>query len=441
MKEFAMYTDARAMQTAFAQYLPGLAAPHWKIEECFVRHVWQKAFRKHKENSFITVLYELRLAQAKGTRKVRQWLYAKAFLNNQSRSEFNKHLNALHAEPSVGIALSHLAALDMVVWNFPNDPAMPQLAQLIDAARVQKYLPYDVRKIANHSAQNLAVQVLNYRPEKRCTAQYEWVDETTNQSHAIIGKTFADAQGATIYRHMQHLRQRSDDDAAMFSIAQPLQYDPALFTIWQEYVSGESVAQNLTAQNYEQILTQIAQGLAAFHRSALLPEQQISPANHLAECAKKTAKLSAAFPALQSDLSAILQTLQERAPAHAPSQLIHGDFHLGQLKRHANRIALFDFDELASGDPLQDVANFCADFTSQNLSHVTTDLLPGAFLSAYKKAAPEAFCAQRLAWHLGVQFLTRAYRCWWQQKPDLARRVEFYLELAKQNLLRESPIA
>lgn len=54
------------------------------------------------------------------------------------------------------------------------------------------------------------------------------------------------------------------------------------------------------------------------------------------------------------DLADVIRSAAERLPrerADGVNTLVHGDFHLGQLGRHAGRWVLIDVDDLGAGDP------------------------------------------------------------------------------------------
>ena len=84
--------------------------------------------------------------------------------------------------------------------------------------------------------------------------------------------------------------------------------------------------------------------------------------------------------------------------------LIHGDCHPEQFWVAHGQVVLFDFDEFALGDPMEDLAAFVT----------KVSLLSGgpafatAMLAAYSRHAPTRFDGRRLHWHLAVQQLLQA---------------------------------
>ena len=427
MIEFAHLTDAERMKIVFAQYLPGLAHRQTHITNCSILHVWRKTYRKNADQSFLTVLYELSITNVATKQTSQQLLYAKAYQNHRSQMEFRRQVNTRLSAPAFGAALTHIPALDMVVWSFPNDPTLPQLATLLDAEQIKSHLPYDQFPAGLGTPKDitdLKIQVVNYRPELRCTVRYECVGSALRLT--LFGKTFADAQGKAIYARINTLWHEAQHNPAAFRIARPLAYNETTQTIWQEGWPGTPLLNLINQQNYQSLLAAVATGLSCLHNSPLQVANGITPDDHLAELQKKTAKLAQAFPHLRASLAKTLRELESSKPAASPLRLIHGDFHINQLLVSDSGIALFDFDEFALGDPLQDVANFIADLYAHPFEPAFIEAMAAALIQ-YGTAGGE----DRLNWHLRVQFLTRAYRCLWQQKPDLERAVRFYLQLAQ----------
>ena len=426
MNNFAQFTDAQRMKHVFAQYLWASERERWQITECHIRHVWRKTYRKHPDHSFITVLYELQLADRHTGESRRQMLYAKAYQQNRSQRIFQQHVNDRLSAPPVGSAFSHLPALDMVVWAFPNDPAMPQLAALTKPEQAKAYLPLN-------NVVALNIEIINYRPELRCTARYELTCETNgqHQQHILFGKTFATPQAEEVFTRMQAMWNWAATQPTAFRIAQPLSFHSATNMIWQEGLHGTPLVQMLEGANCQPIAYSIAKGLINLHASKIPVSNTLTPDTHLAEASKKAAKLGQAFPHLQATLKMLCTQLVYDRPRNAPLGLIHGDFHVKQLLWCDGNIALFDFDEFALGDPMQDVANFIADLYAHSLDTTLIEALTAVLCEAYRQQSPQAYSPQRLHWHMRVQLLTRAYRCLWQQRPELERAIHFYLQLAQ----------
>ena len=421
MKEFSVFTDANKMKSVFEQYLPGFYRNSANIAELSIPHVWYKTYRKEVSKSFITALYKLKITN--GGQNFEQMLYAKAFLQNRSQSEFRSHINAYLTAPKFGSAFSHIPKFDMVIWSFPNDPALPWLSEIVEPEKVKKHFPLSAEALEKIS--DVKIEVANYRPELRCATKYEIQAEHFSQT--LFAKTFADESGAEIFVRMKMLSEESHAEG--FKIALPLAYNNALHTIWQEGLKGLPIIETINKFNAQSIIEKIGSGLAALHRSKISCPNKITIEDHLVELRKKTDKLIREFPSLQPQLETALRDLERDQPTQNSLQIIHGDFHINQLMLSDERIVLFDFDEFAMGDPLQDIANFIADLYAQNFDNAFITAISSAFIKAYQKQINWHISPHRLDWHLRVQLLTRAYRSYWQRKPDVENSIRFYLDL------------
>jgi hypothetical protein len=71
------------------------------------------------------------------------------------------------------------------------------------------------------------------------------------------------------------------------------------------------------------------------------------------------ARLARALARLRGPKADVIRKAAEGLGAPAPGRpftLVHGDFHLGQLGRHAGALVLIDVDDLGVGDPAADLA-------------------------------------------------------------------------------------
>ncbi|MDX2032217.1 MAG: phosphotransferase [Blastocatellia bacterium] len=432
MKEFAAFTDAEQMRAIFQDNLPGCARGPFKIVGCKVMHTSLKTFLKEqsRRKSHLSALYRLELVDAANGRKLEQLLYAKTYLDHRSRAEFLRNLNARHSETKFHVSLAHLPELDTVVWCFPNDPALPLLADAVNPDLAIRHLPYELLPEAwnaQEKIRDLRVEIVNYRPEIRCLAKYHLTSAVTGESAPLFGKTYGDGLGEAIHQRMVALREGAGEERPeAFRIARPLGYKPSTRTVWMEALTGASLIERVLGGREAGLMHRTAAGLVAFQQASLTIANRATQAAHLEEAEKKTAKLEGSFPERARPVRDLLRRLQETAASFPPSTetLLHGDFHIDQLRVCGDRLALFDFDELCLGNPLQDVANFLADLHARDLDPALTESLSKEFLAAYQALAPWEVSAERLHWFFSLQLLTKAYRAYWQQKDNLETIIE-----------------
>jgi aminoglycoside phosphotransferase (APT) family kinase protein len=155
-----------------------------------------------------------------------------------------------------------------------------------------------------------------------------------------------------------------------------------------------------------------ARGLAELHAAA----PRFGPFRHVAELAAAALKRGAKIGRCMPELAGAAQRTAAAIAAHAgdfagaPLGQIHGDFHLDQLRVCADRLVVFDLDELAIGDPLEDLASFAVKYPLGDapLAARARDEL----IDAYARCRPGAFDSRRLDWHLAVQWLHKASRAY-----------------------------
>ena len=119
---------------------------------------------------------------------------------------------------------------------------------------------------------------------------------------------------------------------------------------------------------------------------------------------------------------------------HAPLVQIHGDFHVGQLRVNGARMMVFDLDELAIGDPLEDLASFVV--KCQLSDPVLAQSACERLMDAYAAPAPAAFDPRRMDWHLAVQWLHKASRAFVFQRPGWRAAATKMLDKAKRHAAR-----
>lgn len=442
MQEFELFTDPARMRLIFQQHLPGFDRGDWLINDCQLLWSRYKTYLKarSRSKSFLCACYQLSITDPHSQEQDRQILYAKACLEGRSQEEFQRATALSLALPRFGRPLVHLPELDLVVWAFPNDPQLLHLAEVIQPQRVIRHLPYHCLPAGFNTPKNLGrieVEVIHYYPEQRCTTRYQLQAKESGQALCLFGKTFRADEGREIYRRMAYLWQKSLAEPDGFIVAQPLEYNDKIKTIWQANQPGTPLIRLINRTNYQPLLKAVAQGLVSLHQSELASPVKKTFNDHLTEVRAKIDKLGLACPMFIEPLGVLLRDLEKSAPdlALTPERLIYGDFHLRQLSASGDRIVFFDFDEFALGDPMQDLANFMVDL---HFHHFESDLvkrMATTLAEAYRVRANGDWSPDRLCWHLRLQFITRAYRFYRQQKPNLEQAVQRIMTLTQPEAL------
>jgi len=332
-----------------------------------------------------------------------QRLAGKSWRDGGSAAAYAVASRANWMTPAAGPALLHLPTLDMLLWAWPNDPAMPQLPQLLDPAA--------------WPGGGTCVEMWKHVPEDRATLV----------CGEVVGKTFADDRAAILHERFARLHRSGDD---VLRVAAPRGHDAALRVLWQARVQGtplRDVADPVAGA------AALGRAVAALHDAGLPTEAARPRAHWQREIGRRAVKIGRAQPALAARVRALADALEARAALlpEAPPVAMHGDLHADQAwLDDGGRVLLFDLDEVAIGDPMEDLAAFV----------VKADgVLPAAaaesFVAAYRAAAPRRWRIDDFAWHAAVQQLLQSARAFVFQVPDwpqvLARRLALAEELMR----------
>ena len=426
-QEFARFMDSGRMLRLFQKNLPACYAEGWELTECRIQHPRYKTYLNpgSKAKSHLALAYHLKGINNRIQRVEEKIIYAKAFLGERSLNEYTKARPFPDEEKQATVF--HLGRYGLVGWVFPHDPVLTRLPKLFDLGFLQSYfatlllaemagVPRVITKVA--------ISIINYRPEIRCTCRYD-IRRLSGLCHAVYSKTYSDRQGREVFRRMVFLHRRGTNSSNSFFIPKPLAYDETLLTVWAEGLDGEPVIDALDEKNAHKLLTKIAGYLADFHTAKLDGLPSISNEGLVPEIRKKAEKLKQALPSTAARIEALTGSLAMRQDQILDCEpcLSHGDFHLQQLALLTDeRIALFDYDELALAHPLTDAANFCADLYNHHFGEARTGQLIDQFINAYLSFSALDLNLDAFKWHLQLQLLTRAYRAFIQQKPDLEAR-------------------
>ena len=390
MLDLDLYTDPAAMREPL-QSIPGLDAD---IRRIVVLHAARRAPRRDPASRTcrIAVCYGVETGERAG-----QILYGKVY-----PSVVCAEVAARAGRPG---APAWLPELDMLLWRFPHDPGLPQLAALLDET----------------------TELVHYRPEERATLR--------RRSGTLYAKTFRGAEGAELCERFSHLA-RLSVRAGAFEVAAPLRYDEASRTFWQHGVEAPALAAMLDADNCDALMELVACGLAELHAAAPRFGPTRSVTDLTAAVVRRGAKIGRCMPQLARTAQRTALAIAAHAfdVLHAPLVQIHGDFHVGQLRVNGARMMVFDLDELAIGDPLEDLASFVVkcQLSDPELAQSACERL----LDAYARACPAAFDPRRMDWHLAAQWLHKASRAFVFQRPGWRAAATRMLDEAKRHAAR-----
>lgn len=272
------------------------------------------------------------------------------------------------------------------------------------------------------------IQVLKYKPSRRCVLAYTLVGQARHggvpTQHQVIGKVYRDERGERLFRLQQALWNDGFGPHAPDRIHVPraLAYVPEMRMVVQERAAGATFNALFAAPGLRARIRRSAEGLAKLHnlptplpgfgQGAGEPIGHYLLADELTNLDRFTNELVQVRPysaAAVSELRDALRAWAQRLPTLDVPTPIHRDFYYSQVLFDGPRLVLIDFDLFALGDPAIDVANFIAHLHFLGLDRLgDLDALAAeapAFIEAYARYRPvdEAFL-RRLAFYQAATF-------------------------------------
>lgn len=382
--------DSDAMKATFQQHLvaPGTST---QIQECRITN------RRHLDGSCGTVQYDVRLANSTTGRTWNQMVTGIRYEGDRTRRIWDsiRLSAALEVDPKARSAMppfAYVPELDVLLQVFPHDHRLPGLARLIAGPPPELLLailagfgPGEWQLAKWHA------KSVRYRPAVRAAVRVRVRagDEATGRvtERRTYAKVYSDPQKARLGAQAQReLYDRVAAEGASFVVAEPIAYDSELLTVVQGEVAGTSLQTLLQQENDPtSALRAAARSVAQFHQlAASAPPRR----------ARKSARplrngqewLRSARPDLARTVAGILEAVAVGLGGVAPVPT-HGDLRPQHVLLDGDHVALIDFDDLAEGDPLRDIAIFVAQLAQIRSDDRATTAV-GVFLKEYLAHVP-----------------------------------------------------
>ncbi len=332
-----------------------------------------------------------------------------------------------------------------------TDLALPLLARRLPA--FWKKGPEKLDAITN-------IQVLKYKPNRRCVLLYELRGHTKKHllptRHRVVGKLFRDERGRRLLHLQQWLWENGfgPETEDQIHVPQPLAYIPEMRMMVQAWTPGQTLNEMVLTTGLHTHIIRAAQALARFHSVNLSAQFTHGPKQFLrkpyllsdeqANLTRFAQNLCAMKPEKAAEILLVHDALQRWAanlpPLLSPS-LVHRDFYYSQLLFHHGRVTLIDFDLAAPGDPAIDVANFVAHLHFLGLYRLChADALTheaSVFLDVYGRLRPpdDGFW-QRFAFYRAATFFRLLHVV--LPRPGLAHHFDTLFRLTQNAIAAQS---
>jgi aminoglycoside phosphotransferase len=421
--------EPEAMRALLQLALPDQPDGPFVITQLRVSKV-RRSSSRHRHPVPLTLCYEL---EGDGDGAAGGTSFARHFYGQVYRG--GASAKAVQGTPAL-----HLPELDMLLWPWPHDPGLPQLSMLLDPLKCADCLPAGCK--ARKQSVTL-VETLRYEPECRATLRYTLSGNAALAPRVVYGKTFSDDRASVLHERFVYFWRLAQRDASAPCVAEPLGFDAATRTLWQGAASGHTLLTLADTAEASCAFRAVGRALAHLHQSPLDSTSQRPLSHWLAELQRRQVKLVRAVPELERRVVAIAEGLAQSARdlPQVPQTLIHGDFHPDQVWIDDGRVVLFDFDEFAIGNPMEDLAEFIVKLEQAVLPASRYADAVAALVAGYRKAAPWHFEPRGLRWHCAMQSLLQASRAFIYQRPGWREEVALRLARTEQRLdlvLKES---
>jgi aminoglycoside phosphotransferase (APT) family kinase protein len=266
--------------------------------------------------------------------------------------------------------------------DFPQDPYLPTLRELLEGRRIE---------------------LLRYVPLRRVTFRER------GPAGERIGKLKRASKIRSAHDLLAAVHAAARDHGAAFTVAAPAGLDEAACVFYQELLPGTGLTRGLDADSAAARLQQVGRVHHALHALAVPGLPSWSLAGYLRTIADDVAWIALFAPEAAARLAPVLQRLQARVPAPGPAVFCHGDFICSQLLLAGDAVAVTDFDSARSGERYQEIGKLLASLR-YDLPHLRAAALAGrpdeaaqreaeeACLAGYEQAAAAPLERERLRW-------------------------------------------
>ncbi|MFN8676738.1 MAG: phosphotransferase [Thermomicrobiales bacterium] len=351
--------DIAAMRDMLAHELQASSGTSFRVHGLTIDYFRQSPTR-------IAAQYTLDLEAADGMRDS-QIITVAHFTDGRMERQWKRmRADAPDAEVPVGrfnlpgARYSH--ELQSIIQAFPYDARLPGLRRIVAGT------PEMLRLVApadEHRIVSWEVDVVRYRPDMRAMARVEvgFNGNGPDDRRRVYAKAYREPEeGQRAYDLLTALAAQ-DGTVDGLHVPRPLAYDAGLRTLLIAEAAGDRLLDIIRQKDDDRApnaVRRAARAVAAMHDAQVDPEllPAASP-DRDAQFADVSNRLLRGFPEYANDVQAL--TNQIEAAFHpAPLRPTHYDLKQGHILIDPEIVTILDFDKMAMGDPLIDVANVVA---------------------------------------------------------------------------------
>jgi thiamine kinase-like enzyme len=373
-------------------------------------------------------------------------------INKSMSNELNAvQKNSVQSSPACNDLLPVLSTNIPVDYNsIGQDPNMPFLLKALNPHEIEPPLLDMINSQLgkNVDARLSRIQVMRYKPNRRCLIEYEIEvkDSSNSNSHDVIitllGKAHSKGPDFTTYNLVRDLWNSGFDASStdLVSVPQPIGIIPEFHMWFQRKVQGLPVIDLLTRRekndddnssncNGLNLAARIAEAVHKIHQRGIKPVvRKHTISDELKILDERLLQVAEENPHRRLKIKNVLDACHDLAlyipsPEKTAVTSIHRDFYHDQVIVDGNRFYLTDFDNYCMGDPALDIGNFKAhleeyalrknDHEINNMLSITGEAFVKRLveLSSSSRFSIEAYTVLALARHISIstQFSDRLH--------------------------------
>jgi aminoglycoside phosphotransferase (APT) family kinase protein len=319
-------------------------------------------------------------------------------------------------------------------YDFSQDQNMSSF--LLQALNPQEVEPLLTDMLSNQFSKSVEarlrkINVLRYKPNRRCLVEYEIEVKSGNNPHnviTLIGKARSKGPDFSTYNLVRDLWNSGFDSnsADFISVPQPIGIIPELHMWFQKKIPGIPAIDPLVRSNYDSLnlAGRIAEAIDKVHRTHNPKNLEHTIFDELKILDERLTKVAEEKPLWKTRIERLLSACRSltRYVPEPKTANIHRDFYHDQVIVDGHRIYVTDFDNYCKGDPALDIGNFKAHLEEyalrKNDDVSSLSNLEEVFVQRFlelsgksKRFSVEAYTAFTLARHIWIstQFPSRGH--------------------------------